>query len=75
VGRLMTRKVLTTTADAPVVHAAELMTERKIAGLPVVEPDGFVVGIVTESDLLKMLARKLRETEDSQTGPDTSRQS
>lgn len=75
VGRLMTRKVLTTTADAPVVHAAELMTERKIAGLPVVEPDGFVVGIVTESDLLKLLVRKLRETEDSQTGPDTSRQS
>jgi CBS domain-containing protein len=71
VGRLMTRKVFTITPDAPVVHAAELMTERKIAGLPVVDPDGSVAGIVTESDLLKMLVRKLREGEESQTSADS----
>ncbi len=40
------------------------MTENKIAGLPVVDPEGAVIGIVTESDLLKMLARKLREAEE-----------
>jgi CBS domain-containing protein len=71
VERLMTRKVFTITPDAPVVHAAELMTERKVAGLPVVDTDGSVTGIVTESDLLKMLVRKLREGEESQTGPDS----
>jgi CBS domain-containing protein len=60
VGKLMTRKVRTVTADALVVAAADLMTENKIAGLPVVDADGAVVGIVTESDLLKMLVRKLR---------------
>jgi acetoin utilization protein AcuB len=70
VGRLMTRKVLTITPDVLVVQAAELMTERKIAGLPVVDPDGSVTGIVTESDLLKMLVRKLREVEEAQTSPD-----
>jgi CBS domain-containing protein len=64
VGKLMTRKVYTVTPDAPVVHVAELMTENKIAGLPVVDPEGVVIGIVTESDLLKMLARKLREAEE-----------
>jgi CBS domain-containing protein len=64
VGKLMTRKVFTVTPDAPVVHVAELMTENKIAGLPVVDPEGVVIGIVTESDLLKMLARKLREAEE-----------
>lgn len=63
VGKLMTRKVFTVTPDAPIVHAAEMMTEHKIAGLPVVDESGGVVGIVTESDLLKMLVRKIREQE------------
>ena len=72
VGRLMTRRVITITTDAPIVHAAELMTERKIAGLPVVEPDGSVTGIITESDLLKMLVRKLREAEEAQTDPNAA---
>ncbi|PKO23549.1 MAG: hypothetical protein CVU38_03480 [Chloroflexi bacterium HGW-Chloroflexi-1] len=66
VGKLMTRKVLTVTQDAPIVHAAELMSEHKIACLPVVEANGSVVGIVTGSDLLKMLVRKLRGMEESQ---------
>ena len=64
VGKLMTRKVRTVTPDAPVVDAAELMTEHKIAGLPVVDADGAVIGIVTESDLLQMLVRKLRGAEE-----------
>jgi CBS domain-containing protein len=66
VGRLMTRKVHTVTPDAPIVHVAEMMTEHKIAGLPVVDESGAVIGIVTESDLLKMLARRLREMEAEQ---------
>lgn len=65
VGKLMTRKVFTVTPDAPVVHVAELMTEHKIAGLPVVNEADSVIGIVTESDLLRMLARKLREAEEA----------
>ena len=63
VGKLMTRKVRTVTPDALVVDAADLMTEHKIAGLPVVDAEGAVIGIVTESDLLKMLVRRLREVE------------
>lgn len=65
VGKLMTRKVFTVTPDAPVVHVAELMTEHKIAGLPVVDEAGAVIGIVTESDLLRMLVKKLREAEEA----------
>jgi CBS domain-containing protein len=64
VGKLMTRKVRTVTPDALVVDAAEVMTGHKIAGLPVVDAAGALVGIVTESDLLKMLVRKLHETEE-----------
>jgi len=65
VGKLMTRKVHTVTPDAFLVHAAELMTENKIAGLPVVDERGAVVGIVTESDLLRTLVTKLREAEEA----------
>ena len=64
VGKLMTRKVRTLAPDALVVDAADLMTEHKIAGLPVVDADGVVVGIVTESDLLKMLVRRLRAADE-----------
>jgi acetoin utilization protein AcuB len=64
VSKLMSKKVLTVTPEAPIVHAAELMTENKISGLPVVDPSGAVIGIVTESDLLKMLVRKLRDAEE-----------
>ena len=64
VGKLMTRKGRTVTPDALVVDAADLMTEHKIAGLPVVDAEGAVVGIITESDLLKMLVRRLREPDE-----------
>jgi CBS domain-containing protein len=65
VAKLMTRKVHTITPDAFLVHAAELMTENKIAGLPVVDEKGGVIGIVTESDLLRTLVQKLREAEEA----------
>ena len=64
VGKLMTRKVRTVAPDALVVDAADLMTEHKIAGLPVVDAEGAVIGIVTESDLLKMLVRRLRAVDE-----------
>lgn len=63
-GRLMTRRVFSVTPEAFVVQAAELMTDHKIACLPVVDEKGAVIGIVTESDLLRMLVKNLRETEE-----------
>jgi CBS domain-containing protein len=68
VAKLMSRKVFTVTPDAFLVHAAELMTENKIAGLPVVDEKGAVLGIVTESDLLRTLVQKLREAEGAAVG-------
>jgi acetoin utilization protein AcuB len=61
---IMTRKVFTVTPDAFIVHAAELLTENKIAGLPVVDKSGLVLGMITDSDLLKLLVRKLKEAEE-----------
>jgi acetoin utilization protein AcuB len=52
----MTPDPATVRPDEPVERAAQLMLERKIGGLPVVE-GGRPVGIVTESDLFRALCR------------------
>ena len=50
---LMTSFVVTVTPDATVEYAAQLMLQYRISGLPVTDSDGAVLGIVTESDLLR----------------------
>lgn len=42
-------------------HAAELMLEHKIGGLPVIDADRRLVGVITESNLFRMLARGWRD--------------
>ena len=49
---VMTTDVLTVPPDAEVSRAAELMVGRHVSALPVVEPGGRVVGIVSEGDLM-----------------------
>lgn len=51
---VMTRQVLTIHEDTPVEDAARLMVDNKIGGLPVVN-NGNVVGLITETDLFKLL--------------------
>jgi CBS domain-containing protein len=49
----MTHAVITVTPETTIGEAAELMLERRVSGLPVVDAAGAVVGIVTEGDLLR----------------------
>jgi CBS domain-containing protein len=49
---LMTEKVLAVLEDDLAVHAVEIMADKGISGLPVVNEAHELVGIVTESDLL-----------------------
>ena len=51
----MSRPVTTIGADAPVRQAAELMKNRKIRHLPVVDHDDLLIGIVTDRDLRQMI--------------------
>lgn len=51
VEEIMTREVITVTADTTVEEIARLLTEHRIGGLPVVDDKNQVLGIVTESDL------------------------
>jgi CBS domain-containing protein len=51
---IMTENVIYCRPDDPVKHAARLLREHKISGIPVVKGDK-VVGILTENDILKLL--------------------
>ena len=50
---LMTSFVVAVRADATIEYAAQLMLQYRISGLPVTDSDGAVLGIITESDLLR----------------------
>jgi CBS-domain-containing membrane protein len=63
VDRIMTRTVITVREATPVVEAATLMIRRKIGGLPVVDASRAVLGIVTETDLLRALAALLKQSQ------------
>lgn len=58
----MTANVYTIEPGATVAHAARLMISHKVGALPVVE-DRRLVGIVTESDLFRVLADVLEGQE------------
>ncbi len=51
------KPVTTTTVDMPVREAAQIFVESRIGCLPVVDEAGRLIGIVTQTDLLKWLAQ------------------
>lgn len=53
VSEVMSRNVVSAQPEMPVAEAIGLMLDRGISGLPVVEADGSVVGMLTEGDLLR----------------------
>ncbi len=61
VEKIMTREVLTATSDMNIVDAAQIMLEHKVSGLPVVEGKDKLVGVVTESDIFRMLIKTRTE--------------
>ncbi|GCA52890.1 hypoxic response protein 1 [Sinorhizobium sp. KGO-5] len=50
---VMTLDVVTVSPDHSVRHAARIMLDHRISGVPVVDDDGRVVGILTEGDLMR----------------------
>jgi acetoin utilization protein AcuB/CBS domain-containing protein len=59
VAQVMTEQPVTLSPEAGLREAALLMIEHKIGGLPVVDADDYVVGIITESDLFEALVQQL----------------
>ncbi|MFF4948763.1 CBS domain-containing protein [Streptomyces chattanoogensis] len=66
VGRLMVNNVVTVIAQTPFKEIAKLLAVHRISGLPVVDSDNRVLGVISESDLM------LRQAgEEPGQGPDT----
>jgi CBS domain-containing protein len=53
---IMTPQPITVGPDSRVKRALELLIEHEISGLPVVDRDGRIVGILSEKDLLKLFS-------------------
>lgn len=61
VSAIMHRDPICIYANDTVGHAADLMLEHKIGGLPVIDADHRVLGLVTESNIFRLLARQWRD--------------
>ncbi|MBL8954748.1 MAG: CBS domain-containing protein [Myxococcaceae bacterium] len=53
--QVMATKLHTCTPAATVSQVADLMVRHKVGAIPVVQPGGELVGLVTSTDLLKLL--------------------
>jgi acetoin utilization protein AcuB len=60
----MTQRVITVTPSTMMEKAAHLLLKNKVGGLPVVDDNNRVVGIVTTSDILESFVRMLGITEE-----------
>lgn len=57
---VMTRDPVVVYQTDQVGYAAELMLENKIGGLPVLDASKKLVGLITESDIFRLLAKQWR---------------
>ena len=58
VSDIMTVNVITVKKDADIHEVSKLLSENKISGLPVVDDESRVIGIITEADVLSMAGMK-----------------
>ncbi|MDX1664692.1 MAG: CBS domain-containing protein [Candidatus Promineifilaceae bacterium] len=58
---LMTPRPITVHEDATIAEAARLMLRHKVSGLPVVDAGDTLVGIITESDIFRLVVRTWQE--------------
>ena len=57
VKNIMTKDLITVSPDTEIVHAAKLLLEKGINGIPVVGEKGELVGIICQSDLIAQQKR------------------
>jgi CBS domain-containing protein len=61
VADVMSRSVTTISPEESVWRAAALMERKRIKRLPVVDADGYLIGIVSRADIVKAIARDDKE--------------
>lgn len=58
VSEIMTRNPATIRQNASIGEAARIMLEKKFSGLPVVDDENHLVGIITESDIFRLVVNE-----------------
>jgi acetoin utilization protein AcuB len=66
---IMTPNPVTIAPDDTIGAAAQLMLEFRIGGLPVLDHQGQLVGIITESDIFRLVARDWIHSQDEPSEP------
>ena len=59
IAEIMTREPITVSSEATISDAAQLMLANKVSGLPVLDASEHVVGIITESDIFRLVERSI----------------
>ncbi len=70
-GKVMTKTPRFISPEATIGEAADIMFTHKISGLPVVDAAGTLVGIITESDIFRMVAHNWKHSQDDSAKPYT----
>ena len=58
---IMKTDLVTVTRDTPIYEAIRILVENNITGLPVVNDDMTLAGVITEKDVMKLLYGNLSE--------------
>jgi CBS domain-containing protein len=53
VGQLMSREPVVIRADAPLTDAVGLFDERRVHGLPVIDDEGALIGVISQTDMIR----------------------
>jgi CBS domain-containing protein len=64
VGQVMTTQVLTVTPEASLSEAARIMSSRRVKRLPVVGPDGSLLGVISRADVVNAFTKPDEVIED-----------
>ena len=59
---VMTKEPVAILPDSTIGEAADIMLKHRVSGLPVVDGEGVLVGIITESDIFRMVAHQWRQS-------------
>ena len=69
VSEVMTKEVITISSEASLKEAGELFKTKRVGGVPVVDGSGKVIGVITITDMMKILGHiydlKERERKDT----------
>jgi CBS domain-containing membrane protein len=59
---IMTKKVITAKKESSLHEVSDLLSENRISGLPVLDEENHVIGVVSEADILSMAGMEKEHT-------------